>query len=133
MTLSSLRSAKCRGLSEGSSGGGAVAAATSADQGEMSATFLMVSPSALSRFAKLTLADGCSENRIFHCHRNSPNKGNELFLSQALHALLLCTYVPAIGFTRPFAIPPECHPVRTYTANLRKTHLYEILPQLPHP
>ena len=76
--------------------GDAVVAATSADQGEMSATFLMVSPSALSRFAKLTLADGGSENRIFHCHRNSPNKGNELFLSQALHALLLCTYVPMV-------------------------------------
>ena len=113
--------------------GDAVAEATFADQGEMSATFLMVSPSALSRFAKLTLADGGSENRIFHCHRNSPNKGNELFLSRAFHDLLLCTYVPAIGFTRPSAIPPECHPVRTYTANFRRTHLYEVLPQLPHP
>ena len=39
----------------------------------------------------------------------------------------------AMGFTRPAAIPPECPPVRTYTANLRKTHLYEVLPQLPHP
>ena len=35
---------------------------------KMSAPFLMVSPSASSRFAKLTLADGGSENRIFHCH-----------------------------------------------------------------
>lgn len=25
-----------------------------------------------------------------------------------------------MGFTRPAAIPPECPPVRTYTANLRK-------------
>ena len=134
MTLSSILAAKCRGLSEGSSGGGdAVAAATSADQGEMSATFLMVSPSALSRFAKLTLADGGSEKQIFRCHRNSPNNGNELFLSRAFYALLLRTYVPVMGFTRPAAIPPECPPVRTYTANLRKTHLYEVVQWLPLP
>ena len=31
-----------------------------------------------------------------------------------------------MGFTQRFAIPPECHPVRTYTANLRKTRLYEV-------
>ena len=40
---------------------------------------------------------GNSENQIFHCNRNSPNKGNELFLSQAFHPLLLRTYVPANG------------------------------------
>ena len=35
--------------------------------------------------------------------------------------------------TRPAAIPPECPPVRTYTANLRKTHLYEVVQWLPLP
>ena len=111
---------------------------------KMSATFLVVSPSASSRFAKLTLADGGSENRIFHCpstvlfaksrgHKNSPNGRNVLFLSRAFYALLLRTYVPAMGFTRPAAIPPECPPVRTYTANLRKTHLYEVVQWLPLP
>ena len=44
-----------------------------------------------------TTHPGGSENQIFHCNRNSPNKGNELFLSQAFHALLLRTYVPANG------------------------------------
>ena len=80
-----------------------------------------------------TTHPGGSENQIFHCNRNSPNKGNELFLSRAFHALLLRTYVPAMGFTRPAAIPPECPPVRTYTANLRKTHLYEVVQWLPRP
>ena len=37
--------------------------------------------------------------------------------------------VPVMGFTRPAAIPP----VRTYMTKHRKTHLYEVLPQLPHP
>ena len=46
---------------------------------------------------------------------------------------MACLLYTSIGFTRPFAIPPECHPVRTYTANLRKTYLYEVLPQLPLP
>ena len=141
MTLSSILAAKCRGLSREGMRSLRRPLLTKA---KMSATFLVVSPSASSRFAKLALADGSSENRIFHCpstvlfaksrgHRNSPNRRNVLFLSRAFYALLLRTYVPVMGFTRPAAIPPECHPVRTYTANFRKTHLYEILPQPPHP
>ena len=112
--------------------GYAVTAATSTELPENCLyRFLLFSPDSCC-FAKHHLSGG-SEKQIFHCHRNSPNKGNELFLSRAFHALLLCTYVPAIGFTQHFAIPPECHPVRTYTANLRKTHLYEVVQSLPLP
>ena len=42
---------------------------------------------------------------------------------------MLRTYVQSMtGKINP-AIPP----VRTYMTKHRKTHLYEVLPQLPHP
>ena len=42
---------------------------------------------------------------------------------------MLRTYVQSMTGKIIPAIPP----VRTYTAKHRKTHLYEVLPLLPHP
>ena len=133
MTLSSILAAKCRGLSEGSSGGGVRSLRRPLLNCPKTVCIVFCCSARIAAVLRNTTHPGGSENQIFHCNRNSPNKGNELFLSQAFHALLLCTYVPAMGFTQRFAIPPECHPVRTYTANLRKTHLYEVVQWLPLP
>ena len=124
--------------------GSAVAAATSADQGENVCNFSYGQPVCIKLFCETCSCRRRQRKPYFSLpvhgafaksrgHRNSPNRRNVLFLSRAFYALLLRTYVPALGFTRPFAIPPGCHPVRTYTANLRKTHLYEVVQWLPLP
>ena len=63
----------------------------------------------------------------YNVDRFAKQNGNTIVLP--FSPLLLCTYVPAICFTLRFSIPP----VRTYTAKHRKTPLYQVLPQPPHP
>ena len=120
--------------------GSEVAAATSADQGENVCNFSYGQPVCITLFCGTCSCGRWQRKPYFSLpvhgafaksrgHRNSPNGRNVRFLSRALHALLLCTYVPAIGFTLRFSIPP----VRTYTAKHHKTHLYQVVPQPPHP
>ena len=68
MTLSAILAAKCRGLSEGSSGGGVRSLRRPLlTKVKMSATFSMVSTSVRYCSAEHSLAEVGSENRIFHC------------------------------------------------------------------
>ena len=112
--------------------GDAVTAATSADQSENVCAFSHGQPVCMEPFCVNFLLQPVSTDTFSKTcgHRNNPN---ERMRAVSITSVLRSFAAYIRTSNGIYSTCRHSPPVRTYTANLRKTHLYEVVQWLPLP